>query len=124
MAVPISPINLEDKLAAFSETWSPRLAATVNDHEVRLVHLDEREFPWHHHDDTDELFLCLAGSFRIEFRGHSVPLTPGEMVVVPRGVEHRPVATGPAQALIFERAGTLNTGNTRGEMTVEAIRPI
>ena len=124
MRAPRDPINLAEKLASFSEAWSPRVAARVNDHEVRLAHLDQREFPWHHHDETDEMFFCLAGSFAIEFRTHSVRLVPGELVVVPRGVEHRPVAEGPAQAMIVERSGTLNTGNTRGVMTVEQLREI
>ncbi len=117
---PPDAINLAAKLATFTDTWSPRIAARVNDHDVRLVHLDQREFPWHHHENTDEMFLCIAGEFSLEFRDRSVPLKPGEMIVVPRGVEHRPTTATFAQALIFERSDTVNTGSTQSDMTVEA----
>lgn len=111
-------INLRDKLARVSEFWSPRIAAELNGQHVKLVKL-LGEFVWHHHDAEDEMFLVLHGRLRMQFRDREVPLDPGEMIVVPRGVEHRPVADEEVHVLLFEPAGTLNTGNVRNERTVE-----
>ncbi len=103
-------INLSDKLALISEHWRPKVVAELNGQEVKLVKV-RGEFVWHHHAAEDELFLVLRGALRIEFRDRSVTLGPGEMLVVPRGVEHRPVAEEEVELLLFEPAAVRNTGN-------------
>ena len=110
-------IDLREKFAAFSEHWSPRIVAELNGQHVKLVKL-LGEFVWHHHDDEDELFLVHRGRLLMEFRDGVVELEAGEMIVVPRGVEHRPVAPEEVEIILFEPAGTLNTGNVVGERTV------
>lgn len=117
-AVVPTPVNLRQKLAAFDERWSPKVVAALNGQEVKLAKL-EGPFVWHHHAAEDELFLVLSGRLRIEFRDGEVTLEPGELVVVPRGVEHRPHGEGEVEVLLFEPASTLNTGNVRNERTVE-----
>ncbi|HET6617389.1 MAG TPA: cupin domain-containing protein [Gemmatimonadota bacterium] len=112
-------IDLAEKLSRIDERWSPRIVAELNGQHVKLVKL-EGEFVWHSHAEEDELFLVLSGQLRIELRDGAVVLGPGQMVVVPRGIEHRPVAEGEVHVLLFEPAGTLNTGNVRNERTVEA----
>ncbi|MFN7940070.1 MAG: cupin domain-containing protein [Thermoanaerobaculia bacterium] len=107
-------IVLADKLAAIHEHWRPKVVAELNGQEVKLVKL-RGEFVWHHHDREDELFLVLAGRMRIEFRDRVVDLAAGEGLVVPRGVEHRPVAEQEAAVLLFEPAATRNTGNVVDE---------
>jgi len=110
-------IDLREKFAAIDEHWSPRIVAELNGQHVKLVKF-RGEFVWHHHDHEDELFLVHRGRFRMEFRDRTVELGPGEMIVVPRGVEHRPVADEEVEVVLFEPAGTLNTGNVIGERTV------
>jgi mannose-6-phosphate isomerase-like protein (cupin superfamily) len=110
-------IDLREKFASFSEQWSPRIVAELNGQHVKLVKF-RGEFVWHHHEHEDELFLVHRGRFRMEFRDRIVELGPGEMIVVPRGVEHRPVADEEVEVLLFEPAGTLNTGNILNERTV------
>lgn len=110
-------INLADKLAQFDDHWSPRIVAELNGQHVKLVKL-LGEFVWHHHDDEDELFLVVSGRLRMQFRDREVVLESGEMIVVPRGVEHRPVADCEVHVLLFEPAGTLNTGNVHSDRTV------
>ncbi len=116
-------IDLAEKLSGFDERWSPRIVAELNGQQVKLAKL-EGEFVWHSHADEDELFLVLEGKLTIELRDGAVVLGPGQMVVVPRGVEHRPVAVGEVHLLLFEPAGTLNTGNVRNERTVEELKRI
>jgi mannose-6-phosphate isomerase-like protein (cupin superfamily) len=116
-------IDLAEKLAGFDERWSPRIVAELNGQHVKLVKL-EGEFIWHSHAEEDELFLVLEGLLTIELRDGAVVLGPGQMVVVPRGVEHRPVADGEVHVLLFEPAGTLNTGDVRNERTVEEPKRI
>jgi mannose-6-phosphate isomerase-like protein (cupin superfamily) len=111
-------VNLAEKFRLIREHWSPHIVGELNGQHVKLARL-EGEFVWHRHDDEDELFLVLDGALAIELRDRTVELTPGELFIVPRGVEHRPVARGEAQVLLFEPAGTLNTGNVRNEQTVE-----
>lgn len=106
-------ISLDEKFAAFHDHWSPRIVAELNGQHVKVVKV-QGEFPWHHHDHEDELFLVHRGRLRIELRDRAVELGPGEMLVVPRGVEHRPVAEREVEMLLFEPAGTLNTGNLAG----------
>jgi mannose-6-phosphate isomerase-like protein (cupin superfamily) len=110
-------VTLDAAFDTFDEHWSPRLAAELNGQAVKLAKL-EGEFVWHHHDDADEMFLVTNGELRIEFREEDdIVLEEGEFLVVPRGVEHRPVAEEEAEVLLFEPAGTTNTGNVESELT-------
>ena len=111
-------VNLRDKLARFSDHWSPKVVGELNGQQVKLVKF-AGEFVWHHHDHEDELFLVVAGRFRMEVRDRHVGLEEGEFLIVPRGVEHRPVADEEVHVLLFEPAAILNTGNVRDERTVD-----
>ncbi len=111
-------VNFADKLARFSERWSPRIVARMNDYHFKLVKI-EGEFVWHSHAETDEVFLVIEGEMVIELRDGRVALKAGEMFVVPRGVEHRPVAARECRMLLVEPAGTVNTGDAGGGMTAE-----
>lgn len=111
MAAPDVVVNLDDKFAGFDEHWSPKILGQINDLQLKAVKV-EGEFVWHTHDDTDELFLMRSGRLRIEMRNRTaVTLGPGEFFVVPRGIEHRPVATEECQILLLEPAGVINTGD-------------
>lgn len=119
-------VNLTEAFAKIPEYWSPRIAAELNGQHVKLARL-KGPFVWHHHADADELFLVHRGAFVMEFRDEPrgeatrrVELRAGELLVVPRGVEHRPVADAEVEVILFEPAGTLNTGNVTGELTREA----
>jgi mannose-6-phosphate isomerase-like protein (cupin superfamily) len=112
-------INLPEKLSRFSDHWSPKIVAELNGQHVKLVKF-RGEFVWHRHEHEDELFQVLRGSFRMEFRDRTVDLREGEMLVVPRGVEHRPVADEEVSVLLFEPASTVNTGSAGGDRTVAA----
>ena len=115
-------VNLDAAFDSFEERWSPRVAAELNGQAVKLAKL-EGEFVWHSHADADELFLVRSGELTLELRDRpDVHLGSGELVVVPAGVEHRPVADGVAEVLLFEPAGTRNTGDVEDERTVEATR--
>ncbi|MDQ3256386.1 MAG: cupin domain-containing protein [Acidobacteriota bacterium] len=109
-------VNLTEKLALFDEHWSPKIAGELNGQHVKLVKF-QGEFVWHHHDAEDELFLVIKGRFRMEFRDRDVWLEEGEFLIVPRGIEHRPVADEEVHVLLFEPISTLNTGNAGGERT-------
>ncbi|MGA8115287.1 MAG: cupin domain-containing protein [Actinocatenispora sp.] len=109
-------ISLDEKLALFSELWSPKVVARLNDYEIKLVKV-KGEFVWHTHDDTDELFLVLDGQLTIQLRDGDVTLGPREMYVVPRGVEHCPIAEGEVHALLIEPRGVVNTGEVDSELT-------
>lgn len=111
-------VNLDEKLTRISDLWSPRVVAELNDYQVKLGRLDG-EFVWHAHDETDELFLVLHGELRIEFRDHVVELAEGELCVVPRGVEHRPVARRECHVLLVEPRGTVNTGDAESDLRAE-----
>lgn len=113
-------VNLAAKLAAFSEPWSPKIVGELNGQQVKLVKF-LGPFVWHHHDDEDELFYVVRGSFRMEFRDRSVDVRAGEFIIVPRGVEHRPVADQEVEVMLFEPATTLNTGNVRNERTIDRL---
>jgi mannose-6-phosphate isomerase-like protein (cupin superfamily) len=112
-------VNLADKLGQFTERWSPRIVGELNGQQVKLVKL-EGEFIWHQHETEDELFLVLQGHLDIHLETGVVGLDPGEFVIVPRGVQHKPVASGEVHVLLLEPATTLNTGNVRNELTVES----
>lgn len=103
-------VRIEEKFALINEHWRPKVVAELNGQEVKLVKI-KGEFPWHQHDSEDEMFLAVRGTLRIEFRDRVVELSPGEFVVVPRGVEHRPVADEEVEVMLFESAGVRNTGN-------------
>jgi mannose-6-phosphate isomerase-like protein (cupin superfamily) len=111
-------VVLADKLASIHEHWSPKVVGELNGQHVKLVKL-AGEFVWHHHELEDELFLVLSGHLSMELRDRTIELAPGELLVIPRGVEHRPVAADEVSVLLFEPAGTLNTGNVRSERTVD-----
>ena len=114
-------VNLAEKLALFDERWSPKIVAELNDSLVKVVKL-EGEFVWHHHDDEDELFLVVSGRMRMQLRDGDLVLGPGELVVVPRGVEHCPLAeTDDTHVVLIEPKTTLNTGNVRNERTVDEL---
>ena len=111
-------VNLHDKLALFSDHWSPRIVGELNGQHVKLVKL-AGEFVWHHHELEDELFLVLRGHLALELRDRTIQLDEGEFFIVPRGVEHKPVAREETHVLLLEPASTLNTGNVRNDRTVE-----
>jgi mannose-6-phosphate isomerase-like protein (cupin superfamily) len=113
-------VNLQAKLALFREQWKPKIVGELNGQQVKLVKFTG-PFVWHHHESEDELFLVVKGRFRMEFRDSHLWLEEGEFLIVPRGVEHRPVADEEAHVLLFEPATTLNTGNVQGEMTVPVL---
>ena len=107
---PAAPVNLTEKLAGFTEHWQPRTVAEFNGHDIMVAKV-QGEFVWHKHDDTDDLFLVLQGELTIELRDRSVTLQPGELFVVPKGVEHRPIAKDEVHMLLIESSGTPNTGD-------------
>jgi len=113
-------INLDEKFAAFDDHWSPKIIGQLNGQQVKLAKF-QGPFVWHHHENEDELFLVHRGHFRLELRDRVLELGPGELVIVPRGVEHRPVADEEVEVLLFEPASTLNTGNLRNERTVDEL---
>jgi mannose-6-phosphate isomerase-like protein (cupin superfamily) len=116
----LEKVDLAQKFGLFDEPWSPKIVAELNDTHVKVVKLDG-EFVWHHHDDEDELFWVVSGRLRMELRDGDVILEPGELIVVPRGVEHRPVAEGETHVVLIEPKTTLNTGNVRNERTVDEL---
>jgi mannose-6-phosphate isomerase-like protein (cupin superfamily) len=109
-------VDLERKLSLFTEFWSPKVIARVNDYDVKVVKV-KGEFVWHRHEDTDELFLVLLGRLRIQMREGAVEIAPGQMYVVPKGVEHCPVADEETHALLLEPRGVVNTGDAGGVLT-------
>lgn len=114
--MPPRRIDLSDKLAAFDEQWQPKIIAQLNDYHLKLAKI-QGEFVWHSHPETDELFLVIQGEMAIEFRDGILPLAKGQLCVVPRGVEHRPVADAECHILLIEPGGTSNTGDAGGERT-------
>ena len=116
-------INLAEKFALITEQWKPRVATSLNGQEVKLAKL-QGEFVWHQHENEDELFMPIKGTLKIELRDRTIVLNPGEFFVVPRGVEHKPVADEEVHLMIFEPAGTLNTGNVVNERTLETLQAI
>lgn len=110
------PIKLREKFALFSEQWSPRVVAEMNDYQFKIVRL-EGDFVWHDHPDTDETFIVLEGSLRIDFRDGAVTINEGEMFIVPKGVEHKPFAEHEVKCMLIEPRGVVNTGDAGGKLT-------
>lgn len=116
-------VNLTDKLSQFSDHWNPRIVGELNGQHVKLVKL-KGEFVWHKHDDEDELFYVIKGKLKIEFRDKSVELNENEFIIVPRGIEHKPVAEEEVSVMLFEPASTVNTGDKPGELTRDKLEKI
>ena len=114
----MSKVNFGEKLSKFSEQWTPKVIAEMNDYQFKLVKA-RGEFIWHSHADTDEAFVVVEGTLEIEFRDHTVTINAGEMIVVPRGVEHRPIAREECKIMLLEPGGVVNTGDTGGGLTAE-----
>jgi len=119
----VEKINLAEKFSRFTEYWSPKIAGELNDSYVKLVKV-KGEFAWHHHANEDELFLVVKGRLVIRFRDRDVEIGEGEFLIVPRGIEHLPIAKEEAHILLLEPKSTLNTGNLRNERTVEVLERI
>jgi mannose-6-phosphate isomerase-like protein (cupin superfamily) len=119
----VEKVNLAEKFAKFHDHWKPRIAAELNGQLVKLVRF-QGEFVWHHHEREDEMFLVVRGSFRMELRDRTIELHEGEFLVVPRGVEHRPVADQEVEVMLFEPASTVNTGSAGGARTVTDLERI
>ena len=111
-------INLEDKLSKFSEHWSPKVIAEMNDYQFKLVRI-EGEFVWHDHPDTDEAFIVIEGTMQIEFEDRTIELSEGEMLVVPKGVRHKPYAEEECKVMLVEPRGVVNTGDAEGDLTAD-----
>ena len=111
-----SPVDLAQKLSLFTDHWSPKLVARLNDYEIKVVKI-QGEFVWHTHDDTDELFLVISGELTIQLRAGDITLREGQLFVVPRGVEHCPIAHGEVHAILIEPRGVVNTGDAGGPLT-------
>ncbi len=116
-------VNVAQKLSLISDYWNPRIAGELNGQHVKLVKL-KGEFVWHHHDNEDELFYVLKGVLTMEFRDKTITINENEFLIVPKGVEHKPVAKEEVSLLLFEPASTLNTGNTKNELTRETLQSI
>jgi mannose-6-phosphate isomerase-like protein (cupin superfamily) len=116
--MPYQALNLQDKMKLVNELWSPRVIAEMNDYQFKLVRV-EGDFVWHDHPDTDETFIVLDGSLRIDFRDGHVVVNAGEMFVVPAGVEHRPCADSEVRILLIEPRGVVNTGASGGDLTAK-----
>jgi mannose-6-phosphate isomerase-like protein (cupin superfamily) len=116
-------VNLQEKLSKIKEHWSPKIIGELNDSYVKAVKL-KGEFVWHHHDNEDEMFLVVKGSLRMRFRDRDVMVSPGEFIIVPKGVDHLPVAEEEVHIVLFEPKTTLNTGNVQNERTVVELERI
>jgi len=113
-------VNIAEKFAQFSEHWSPKIVGEINNFHVKLAKL-KGEFMWHHHEEEDEMFLVIKGRLLMKFRDRDVTIDEGEFIIVPHGVEHLPVAEEEVELILFEPAGTLNTGNLQNERTVAEL---
>jgi mannose-6-phosphate isomerase-like protein (cupin superfamily) len=116
-------VNIAEKLNAFTDYWNPRIIGELNGQLVKTVKL-KGEFVWHHHDHEDELFLVVNGKLKMEFRDKTVEVNRGEFIIVPHGIEHKPVAEEEVELLLFEPASTLNTGNVENEKTRKKLEKI
>jgi len=116
----IRKVNLKEMFGRFQDQWKPKIVGEVNDSFVKLVKF-QGEFVWHHHDDEDEMFLVVNGRMRMQLRDREVAVGPGEFIIIPHGVEHKPVADEETEVLLFEPNSTLNTGNVHNERTVPQL---
>ncbi|MBA9077342.1 MULTISPECIES: cupin domain-containing protein [Rufibacter] len=116
-------VNLAEKLSLFSDHWNPRIVGELNGQHIKLAKF-KGPFVWHHHEHEDELFLVVQGTLKIEFRDKTLELQEGEFLIVPKGVEHRPVAEEEVSVLLFEPASTLNTGNEQNRLTRPSLESI
>jgi mannose-6-phosphate isomerase-like protein (cupin superfamily) len=116
-------VNLKEKFSLFSDQWSPKIVGELNDFHVKLAKI-EGEFVWHHHDVEDELFLVIKGSLLMKMRDKDVRVNEGEFIIIPHGVEHKPVAESECHIMLFEPKGTLNTGNVQDAKTVSDLAQI
>jgi len=119
----MNKVNIAEKLSLFNDYWNPRIAGTLNGQDIKLAKF-KGEFVWHKHDNEDEMFLVIDGEFEMEFRDKTVTIKQGEFIIVPKGIEHRPVAKNEVSVMLFEPSGTLNTGDTKGELTKENLDTI
>jgi mannose-6-phosphate isomerase-like protein (cupin superfamily) len=119
--MPPQKVNFNDKLSKFNEHWSPKLIGEINDHDMKIAKI-QGEFTWHHHEDSDEYFYVVSGTLLIQFRDGDVTINAGEIIVVPAGVEHKPVAVEECHIVMIEKRGTVNTGSASGdERTVDVL---
>jgi len=116
-------VNLGEKFRSFTDQWSPKIVGEINDSYVKAVKL-QGEFVWHHHEREDEMFLVVKGALRMKFRDHEEVIREGELIIVPHGTEHLPIADEETQVLLFEPKSTLNTGNITNERTVAQLKHI
>ena len=121
--MPIEKVTIKEKLGQFADYWNPRIVGELNGQHVKLVKF-KGEFVWHQHEQEDELFLVISGDFDMELRDKTLHLTEGDFVIIPRGTEHRPVAVGEVQVMLFEPASTLNTGDQDNELTRQVLEKI
>ena len=116
-------VNVAEKLSLFHDYWNPRIVGELNSQHVKFAKI-KGEFVWHKHDEEDEMFFVLEGKFNMEFRDKTIELNKGEFLIVPKGIEHKPVATEEASIMLFEPVTTLNTGNTKGILTKEKLESL
>jgi mannose-6-phosphate isomerase-like protein (cupin superfamily) len=116
-------VNIEEKLSLFHDHWNPRIVGELNGQHVKLVKL-QGEFVWHKHDNEDELFYVIKGLLKMQFRDSTVEIKENEFLIVPRGIEHKPVADNEVSIMLFEPTSTLNTGDTKGDLTRETLEAI
>jgi len=116
-------VNINEKFSQFSDHWNPRIIGELNGQQVKAAKL-KGEFIWHHHEQEDELFLVTKGKLKMEFRDKTVEIGEGEFIIVPRGVEHKPIAEEEVELLLFEPASTLNTGNLENERTIKELKKV
>lgn len=119
----MNKVNISEKLATFSDYWNPRIIGELNGQHVKIAKF-KGEFVWHKHDHEDEMFLVVKGKFKMELRDKTIELSENEFLIVPRGVEHRPVAKDEVEIMLFEPASTLNTGNVRDKLTRDTLDTI
>jgi mannose-6-phosphate isomerase-like protein (cupin superfamily) len=119
----LSKVNIKSKFELFTDYWNPRIVAELNEQHVKLAKL-KGEFVWHKHDGEDEMFFVITGSLTMELRDKIIEILPGEFIVIPKGVEHRPVAKEEVQVMLFEPNSTLNTGDQRNELTQHDLKRI
>ena len=116
-------INVAEKLSTFNDYFNPRIAGELNGQQVKLVKF-KGEFVWHHHDNEDELFYVVKGSFDMQLQDKTITINEGEFIIIPRGIEHRPVAHKEVEVMLFEPASTLNTGNVENELTQKQLEKV